>query len=377
MEEVLSKFHSIVENPIKTLAHWKEQTKGKIVGCFPMYTPEEIIHAAGILPATLLRSYDELTAVEGILQPYLCSLVRSKFDSMLKGDLNFLDGVVFPDVCLLQQQTPDVWYIHKPEGFQYPLPLVKGHMGLPSRWHYLTAQFNHLRASLEKYFGQKITDERLHQSIAIYNRNRLLLDRLYQVRLFNPGLFRASDMVAVVASGMLMPKEEHNELLTDLLVRVEGAKTAPDGRARIVLSGHLCDKPEDGLLKIIDGLEAVVVDDDLYTGRRYFTTRVSEVGDPVEALAQRYISGIYCPTKQDVHEEWAHYLSVMVKRARAKGLIMLIIRFCEPHAFDWPALDQKLTTLGIPHSYVEVEHGGALEPIRTRLQAFVEILKEV
>lgn len=377
MEDVLSRFHEIVENPVKTLSRWKEQTGGKIVGCLPMYMPEEIIHAAGVLPAILLKGTAELTVVEGVLQPYLCSWLRSKFDSALKGELDFLDGVAFPDVCVLSQQLPDIWRLHKPDGFQHILPLVKGHMSLTSRRHYLVAQFNHLKASLEKFFGQKITNRKLRQSIVLYNRNRLLLDHLYQVRLFNPGLFRASDMVAVVAAGMLMPKDKHNELLTSLLARTEGAKPATDGRVRLVLSGHLCEKPEDGLLKIIDGLDAVVADDDIYTGRRYFMTQVSELRDPIEALAERYLSGVYCPTKQDPEEEWANYLSVMVKRSQAKGLVMLITRFCEPHGFDWPTLHLKLTALNVPHMYLEVEHRGVLEPIRTRLQAFVETLKEV
>jgi benzoyl-CoA reductase subunit C len=52
----------------------------------------------------------------------------------------------------------------------------------------------------------------------------------------------------------------------------------------------------------------------------------------------------------------------------------VVEKFCEPHAFDYalvmPALDQA----GLPYLMLEMEQTPSLEALRTRLQAFVEML---
>lgn len=375
MEEILRKFYSIVENPYEELTQWKDRTKSKVIGCFPMHVPEEIIHAAGILPVTLLTRDKEITLASKYIQPYLCSLVCSKLDLALNGDLDFLDGIVFPSVCDLMEQVPDIWQLHKPILFHSSLGLVRGKLDLPSKRHCLANQFINLKARIEKSFGREVTDERLRQSIAIYNQNRNLLNHLYDIRRSNPALFHAWDLVTVVAASMLMPKEEHNHLLTNLITSVHRAPKVVNNKPRLILS-NLCDQPKRGVLELIDQIGAVVADDDLYTGSRYFSTLVNETISPIEALVERYIHGVPCPTKSDVKDDWADYLINMVKKADANGVIILLVKFCEPHGFDYPNLKQKLSGAGIPNLLIETEAKGSFhfEQVRTRLQAFIEAL---
>ena len=377
MEELLGRFTNITGNPYQRLAQWKEQTKGRVIGCLPMYVPEEIIHAAGILPVTILASDEEITLADRYVHANLCSSVRAKFDMSLKGELGFLDGIIFADVCDFTQQIPDIWQLHSSIPFQYSLELPEGMLGSPSRKSYLGQMFTNFKASLEKFSGQEITDERLRQSIAIYNRNRTLLSRLYELRRSNPSLFHARDMVTIVAASMLMPKEEHSELLTNLLACVEGATQVTNSKPKLLVSGNLCDWPAKGLMELIDEVGAVVVDDDLYTGSRYFVSQVDETLKPIEALAEQYISGLPCPTKSNPDIDWADYLLGLVKRAGAEAVIILKMGFCEKHGYDYPYLKQRLSQAGIPHLLVETGHRVALGQIRTRLQAFTEILKGV
>jgi benzoyl-CoA reductase subunit C len=231
----------------------------------------------------------------------------------------------------------------------------------------------HLKACIEKSFGKEITDERLRQSIAIYNKNRKLLNYLYDIRRSSPALFHAGDLVTVVVASMLMPKEEHNNLLTNLITSVHRAGKVMDDKPRLILS-NLCDQPKRGILELIDQTGAVVADDDLYTGSRYFSTLVDETISPIEALVERYIHDVPCPTKSNVKDDWGDYLINMVKKADANGVIILLVRFCEPHGFDYPYLKHKLSGAGIPNLLIETEAKGSfhLEQVRTRLQAFIE-----
>lgn len=377
MQETLTRFSSIIDNPYERLARWKKQTKGKIFGCFPMHVPEELIHAEGILPIIILDSDEDITIADRYIQAYLCSLVLSKFDMVLRGKLDFLDGIVLPNICDFMEQLPDIWRIHLSTPPLWDLQLAAGDLHKPSVRRYLIDQFTDFKASLEESFGQEITDQRLRQSIAIYNRNRSLLSRLYQLRRANPGLFRAEDMVTVVTAGMLMPKEEHSELLTELLARAEGARPALNGKSRLVLTGNLCDQPAKGILELIDKLGVVIVDDDLYTGRRYFATQVDETLDPIEALVERYINDVPCPTKSDTDKDWADYIITLARETKANGVLMLRVINCEPHGFDYPYLKDRLTQADIPLLMIETEHKLSMEPVKTRVQAFIETLKGV
>lgn len=45
MEAILSKMKEVVENPNAAVKKYKSETGKKAIGCFPVYCPEEIIHA--------------------------------------------------------------------------------------------------------------------------------------------------------------------------------------------------------------------------------------------------------------------------------------------------------------------------------------------
>ena len=49
MRDVIETCHQIWEEPYREAKLWKEMTKGKVIGCFPMYVPGELVQAAGAL----------------------------------------------------------------------------------------------------------------------------------------------------------------------------------------------------------------------------------------------------------------------------------------------------------------------------------------
>lgn len=374
MDDIWSRFASVAEHPYENIAEWKKETKGKVIGCHPMHTPEEIIHAGGVLPVAILGSKEAITQAHRYLQPsFLCLLVRSNLDLALRGKLDFLDGIVFPDICEEVRCLSDIWRTYRPAPFHYSLMLPMN-LGLPLARQYLVSRFTDLKLSLERFLGQEISEQALRQSIATYNRNRSLLSRLYEIRRAKPGLFRARDIVATVAASMLMPKEEHSQILSHILKHAETAGQPLHGKVRLVLSGCLCEMPEWGILDLIEELGATIVDDDLYVGARYFATRVDESINPIEALAARHIDDVPCPTKYNPANDWGDYLISIVRGSNADGVVILMLQFCEPHGFDYPYLKDKLSAANVPHLLLTTDHSGASGQIRTRLQAFIELL---
>lgn len=372
MNDIIDELAIITQDPLQRARRWKE-AGGRVIGCFPMYVPEEIVHASGILPITLLGTSETVTSSDRYLQPYLCHVPRSNLDLALKGKLDFLDGIVFPDICDVLKFLPDIWNLHRTMPFQHTIG-VAGKVNSISSQRYLTSEFNRLKESLEKFTGRDISDGDLKRSIVIYNQNRDLMQKLYEMRTERPGILGARDVATVIMTSMLMPKEEHSALMREFLVKAEDKEGRQDGGVRLVVCGSPCDQPQWEILDLIEESGAIVVNDDLYVGRRYFATKVSETIPPIDALVEHYVNDVPCPTKHNQDKQYAEYLSDMAEESNAQGIILLMVKYCEPYSFAYPVVKAELARQGIPHLLIEVDPPVSLGAMRTRLEAFIETL---
>jgi benzoyl-CoA reductase subunit C len=134
----------------------------------------------------------------------------------------------------------------------------------------------------------------------------------------------------------------------------------------------------------MDELGAQVVGDDLCTGSRFFSSLVNESAfvapsteprsDPITALADYYLQRPLCPTKYHPGHDPGSYLLERVRQAQAEGVVFVPEKFCEPHTFTYAMVRPALDRAGMPHLLLEMEQTPSLEALRTRLQAFVEML---
>jgi bcr-type benzoyl-CoA reductase subunit C len=376
---MLSDLREIAGDPFETLRHWKECTRKKIIGCMPMQIPEEIIHAAGVLPVVVPEGDEPITAASKHIQYFFCGYARSVIDGVLKGKLDCLDGLVVQDTCHTMRPLFDIIEANHPFNYMkrifMPVAVAK-RQAKP----FLLGELERFKASVGGFVGKEIDDESLQKSIDVYNENRDLMKRLYDLRRQRPGLITLREMVDVTLAGMLMPKEDHNELLKKLLEALTDRKPPiPDAnsRVRLVLTGSLCEVPPAELLELTENLRGIVVDDDLYTGSRYFLTRVPSLPNPIEALADAYLHMTApCPTRIYPEMKLGPYLVDMVKRAEAEGLIIVLVKYCEAHDYTYPHMRRHLDPAGIPYLMIKTEHEtSSVEQTKTRLQAFLEIVR--
>jgi len=372
--EILKRFGTIVKDPQRYLLEWKGRTKKRVIACFPMYAPEEMIHAAGMLPVTIFGSDQPVTLANNYLHAFLCHPVRNDFDQFLKGNIDFADGLVFPDICDQEKRVASLLNIHFKSRFFHFVRFPKMMHGAGSKEH-LIRELMRLKTALENLTGSKITDDELRRSIILFNQTRRLLRQVYQLRRDNPGAFSGDELSVVVSAGMIMPKEEYNPLLSDYLKQKQSPKVSVKDKVKLVITGNPCEDLEPGISRMIEEIGGVVVDDDVFTGSRYFASAIPEVGDPVMALADGYLEGIACPTKSDPTKKWADHVLSMAKQSKASGVIVLMPKFCEILAFEYPHINSLLTESGIPHLMLECDHSGATAGMKTRLQAFVETLE--
>ncbi len=376
--EILGLFRKMAKEPYQSLRGRKASQGGKIIACMPMQIPEEIIHASGALPVIIPESKEPVTIASKHIQNFFCGYARNIIDVTLKGKVDFLDGMIFQDTCHTMRPMFDIINANHPFSFMQrifmPLALAK-----PQAKPFLLEELKRFRAAVERFTGCEITDNALQNSIRIYNENRSLMRSLYDRRREEPETLTAREMVAINVAGMLMPKEEHSELLRRLLSALDGRRVFPDGkdRTRLVMTGSLCEAPSDELFDLTEEMGGIIVDDDLYTGSRYFLTETPDHADPVEALAEAYLHMVSpCPTRIYPKLGLGPYLVNMIRNADAKGLIIIMVKFCEAHDYTYPHMRRHLDGAGIPYLMIKTEHETtSMEQVKTRLQAFLEIVR--
>ena len=377
MREELARIVEITSDPYGHVARLKEEKNKRIIGCFPMHIPEEIVHAADLIPVMIWRSDEPVTHGHTHITPYNCGIVRSFIDDAVKEKLAFMDGMVFHvRQCLLVMECPLIVEKYVRPDYQKILYMPPSYSNRATR-NFLLTELETFRKSLEDFTGNRIGDENLHRSIEIYNENRSLLRRIYDIRREKPGIFTSSQVIRIVWAGMLMLKEDHNELLRELIRGVEGQSVeSQEEKIRVIPVGCLCQTPQFEVLDMIEDMGMIIPDDDLFVGSRYFANEVNMNGNPLGALADRYLTKTpVCPTKGiwDVH--WGDEAVNMVKRNKAKGIISIHVKFCPPHACYYPDFKSKMEEEGVPEVMIQVEHEMvSMEATRTKLQTFAESL---
>ncbi len=376
MIETVETCQQVWAKPYKEAEAWKAETKGKVIGWFPMYIPEELIYAAGALPLYLHPIHENVTLANRYLLHFCCPPLRMVLDSLMKQYYSVVDGLLLHRVCdeamhvaeLMDMAGLKKW-VHL---FRTPYTMYR-----PVWQDMVRKQIDKLRGHLEDLLRHRITEASLRESIATYNSNRAMLRQLYDFRRKNPGFFSNIEVLAIVGSSMLMPKKKHNELLKKLLAELDGKKAQGKG-PRVVLTGSICDDPMESTLRTVEEAGLAVVDDEMYIGGRYFESDVSTNGSAFEALARYQWEKIPCVSRFSTDRTYEDYLLDLVKRSGAQGVVDFHWKFCPMQVWERPFTKECLNKAGIPYIVIDLsEEAQALEALRTRLEAFSETIKGV
>jgi bzd-type benzoyl-CoA reductase N subunit len=368
-------FREINNNPYSYAEKIAEETGKKVAGYFCTYAPEEILHGAGLLPFRIFGTAENITLADSHLQTYCCSLVRGGLEEALAGRLSFLSGTVFPHTCDSIQRLSDIWRING--GFPVHLDIVLPvKLDTESARKYAVDVFKKFRREVEEGFGAAISDEKLFESIRLYNSIRALLTEIYTLKSGNPGIIAGQDIYRVIKAGMIMERGDYRQRLKELRDALEKKKDENGGSyRRVLLAGGICSHPD--IYSLLEDSGGAVIWDDLCTGSRFFTGMIDESKDPVEGIAERYIERNVCPAKHMSVTSRGDNLLKLVKEKNAAGVIFIYLKFCDPQAFDYPYLKDTMEKEGIPTLLLEIdEQNQAYGQLKTRFETFVEMLSK-
>lgn len=347
----------------------------KVFGWTCTYVPEELIHAAGILPIRITGYAQEKELEDGTAFLYgnTCSFSRSCLQMAIDKKLDFLDGLVAGSTCDGARRLYDQWTMFLKVPFSHMLTVPRKYDDDACTLY--TGQIAHFKEELEKYLNVKITDSKLVQSIELYNRFRMLMHRLYELRKLDSPPVTGAEVMEIANASCHMPKETFNAHMELLLKDLEQSEKNNRGRARIMLAGSILTNPE--FIKSVEDVGAVVVIDELCTTTRYWSDPVvlDSARSPLDALAYRYLTNFPCARMVPSAGRFDR-ITDCIRSYKVDGVIIQNIRYCVPYAQDLPLLIDRLQAEGIPALALDLEYGSSGSgQIRTRVQAFIEMLE--
>ncbi|MDP6623882.1 MAG: benzoyl-CoA reductase subunit C [Alphaproteobacteria bacterium] len=362
------------------VSDWKAAGENrKAIGYMPVYVPREIIHAAGMLPVGVVGGGDQLEVIHGdaYYQSYICRIPRSTIELGITGRLDALDGMLFPSICDVIRNLSGMWkMLFKDKYARYfdvPQNYSDGVGG-----SYYVHELEELRNGLAKLRGKEITDDEIRNSIALYNENRQVMQELYDYRAAQPWKASTFEVYLLMRAGMVLPVEEHTQMLRDYLVAVDAADRPMRDNCRVVLQGTFCEQPPLGLIKSIEMAGCYIVDDDLLLVTRWLLDDVPLEGNPLQNLSDAFLHHSAETASKYVArgEDKGEFLVDICKRYKAEGVVFAAPSFCDPALLDQPMLTRKLTEADIPFTAFQyAENSGQMQPIREQAGTFADSIK--
>jgi benzoyl-CoA reductase subunit C len=372
LDEILYQCRELVEDSdFPTVRRWRE-AGGKVVGHFQVYFPEEIAHAAGLLPFKVRGAPVEPVQADSRFGSYLCSIIKTSLELVLSGRVE-LDMFVTHPICDAARNLAGVWgrnYSYPCQILYLPQNANSGHTV-----QYLRDEYDRLKRSIEAIADRVITDDDLQRSLTVFNENRALVRDLYAIKRDTPWLVSADESYVLVAVGGLIQREEHNSLLRTVLPLIKDRPAKRQDRIRVVFEGGFCEQPPLDLIRAL-GRSCYVVDDDLLIGLRWIVEDVPLEGDPLLNLAEAYVErSSYSPVQHDLRKPKEEMLLARMAEAGAQAAIITAPKMCEPGLEEQVVYTRALDKENIAYFVSEFEENmTSFDHLEIQLETFVENL---
>lgn len=372
LNELISKFDYISNHPKEMMEDYIKQGK-KVIGVLPVYTPEEIVHAAGMVPMGLWGGQVEIDKAKQYYPAFACSIMQSIAEFGLKGSYKGLSGVIIPCmcdtlICMTQnwksgiKEIPMIPFVH-PQNRK-----IEGGVT------YLMTEYDHVKAELEKICGGEIAEEAMLKSIDVYNENRKVMQEFVELVPKYLNTITPTVRNVIIKARHFMLKEDHTAMMKEL---IELLKAMPEEKfegKKVLVTGIILDNKD--ILEVLEENNVAVAYDNVAQESRQFMTLVPERGNSaIERLARQWSDVEGCTLAYDPEKKRGSMIVDDVKRLGLDGIIYALMKFCDPEEYDYPVVKADFDEADIPSLYIEVEQESSnAEQIRTRVQTFVEML---
>jgi benzoyl-CoA reductase/2-hydroxyglutaryl-CoA dehydratase subunit BcrC/BadD/HgdB len=376
-------YSETLQNPF--VQDWIKDKK-KVMGYYCANLPEEMIHAAGFLPFRIRGTGNtEFHLSDALLSRFNCTFVRSTLNLALKGEYDFMDGVLVANTCDHIRRMYDIWKLKVEKCktkamkmFFLSLPHTFTAEGLA----WMKSEMAKFQDELIKSFNLTLEPSALSKSIEVYNQNSELLTRLNALRALDTPRLTGTEFFKISVANSAVRKEYANEQIGQILQELETNDTYKheNVKARLLLVGSSVDNPN--FISILEHAGALIVADTICTGVRSFvndqmwnaSNAAVSSKDPIDNLVQKVYLRTFCPRMMNTHPQRLQFIKEQIKQAKIDGVILQRIEFCDLHGCENALYEHILEEdLNIPVLSLDREYFlGDTGRLRTRVEAFLE-----
>lgn len=368
LDEMLKKFHEVATSPRAQMDKYMKEGKD-IVLTAPVYTPEEIVHAMGFVPMGAWGADIELNRSKEYCPAFLCSVVQSILELGIKGTYKGAKALIVPSLCDTLKGLGENWKYAVDDILFIPMTYPqnrKPDFGIK----YTKAGYQRVIRDLES-LGGKFDDAKLAESNKIYNEHNAAMRKVDAVLAKHPEI-TAAQRSDIFKSAFFMLKEEHTKMVNEFIAEIE-KQTPGEEKLNVIISGILADAPQ--LNEIIDGVGLHIVADDVAAQSRQYRTDVPEMDEALQALAVKFGRMDNCSVLYNVEKPRIQWMVDTAKERGAKGVIVIMTKFCDPEEFDYPLIKKACEAAGLSVALVEVDRQmDQFEQVRTNIETFRDML---
>ena len=356
----------------------------KIVGYLPGgFLPQELVRASGAVPVCLLRGGDPEPVMEAL------QYVTRFLDTFWRGQIGYWslgedplyqlpDLIIAPITDCHTRAAADCFNCYT------DIPVYR--IGVPHdrkelAFNYYLEWLHSLKAKLEEFTGNQITEERLREEIEYGNQVRALFKSISMMRKDADPVISSKEFVWWHHASMLADKDIFLKCLMELHDDLQASKPAgiSNGGPRLMLVASTLAMGDVNMYDIVSDCGGKFVYEEIQEGVQPYQSSVElNGGNPIRALADKYLmKRILAPWDRP----WGDRMDRLIdsaKEFKVDGIVWYQLMYRDAYDMQAFSFEQKLRKEGtnIPFIKVESDYNPAEQgPTRTRLETFVEIVK--
>jgi benzoyl-CoA reductase/2-hydroxyglutaryl-CoA dehydratase subunit BcrC/BadD/HgdB len=364
----------------RVLAHLQEKrrTGMKIAGVYCGYAPTELILAMGIAPATLCAfSNATIEAAETVLPANLCPLIKSSYGFIITDTCPFYglsDAVIGETTCDGKKKMFELITDLKPTWIM-DLPQVPDQEEAVANW---AAMIRKLQRFLETTFGAHATDDAIEAAIRDINRRNAMMREVFEFPAGRPTVVGWQEIYDLTFLAQGSSGKEMEPILAEALWKLEqrrdnGYAYRPADTPRVMVTGCPVGGDAEKVFRIIEEAGGVIVALDACSGfKPYMTDTAEGTGDPVRALAERYLK-IPCscmtPNARRLTE-----MTRLIEKFRPDAVIDIVLQACHSFNIESHKVGEHVGRYhGLPFLKIVTDFSlSDVEQVRTRVEALLE-----
>jgi len=360
---------------------WKMKNEGiKMVGYPPGgYLPEEMVYACGAIPIGLIRGGDPEPMTESLayLPRFLDTFCRSQIGYRVLGEESLYQ---MPDIVIdavtdcNNKAIADCWNFYTDvEVFRFGVPNIRDEIGLK----YYKVGLNRLKAKLEEFTGNKITDENLKKEIETMNKIRSLLREISLLRKEGHPVISSRDYVRLHHASYYADRNEMISILESVYEGLKDIKPEPAKGPRFLFTGSTLAMGDQKIFELLEATDAVIVREEFAECIRPYMYDVDLDGDPITSLAEGYFMKRIPPAWFSPANDTNNHLIQLCRDYHVDGVIWYQLMYRESYDMQAKVFEKKLREeadlpmLKLESDYDTSEKG----PFKTRIETIIQIAK--